>query len=208
MHETTTTTTKDFTGLQQRKMHETAETWDWIEKLKRNCYREKIPPITRRCLQKNFACELSAFNKSAKELLYVLMTGGDCNEAEDGIVRSLNTVSVNCPPRETMLTIETEANGDSWSTNVWCPSLVGSLGSSCWYKIFLSCLGYSSQPSTKYFFPRRTIFHFIIPHSPATWVGSRAGSPACLVLGPCVRLHYFFSSAVYFYIFWFLHHSG
>jgi hypothetical protein len=30
-----------------------------------------------------------------------------------------------------MLTVETEANGDSWSANESGPSLVGSLGSSC-----------------------------------------------------------------------------
>ncbi len=38
-------------------------------------------------------------------------------------------------------------------------------------------LGSSSQPSTKYYFPHRTLFHFISSHRPATWAGSRAGSP-------------------------------
>jgi hypothetical protein len=33
------------------------------------------------------------------------------------------------------------------------------------------------QPSTKYYFSYRTLFHFISPHHPATWAGSRAGSP-------------------------------
>ncbi len=51
-----------------------------------------------------------------------------------------------------LLTVETEANGDSRSTNERCPFLVGSLGSSCRYKRFSSCLGCSSRPSTKYFF--------------------------------------------------------
>jgi hypothetical protein len=35
------------------------------------------------------------------------------------------------------------------------------------YKRFLSCLGCSSQPSKKYYFPRRTLFHCISPHRPA-----------------------------------------
>jgi hypothetical protein len=42
---------------------------------------------------------------------------------------------------------------------------------------FVSCLECSSQPSTKYYFPHRTLFHIISPHRPATWTGSRAGSP-------------------------------
>jgi hypothetical protein len=47
-----------------------------------------------------------------------------------------------------MLT-ETEVNGDSKSTNERGPSLVGSLGLSCRYNRFLSCLGCSSRPRTK-----------------------------------------------------------
>jgi hypothetical protein len=41
-----------------------------------------------------------------------------------------------------------------------------SLGSWCrwWYNRFFSCLGYSIQPITKYYFPHRTLFfHFISP---------------------------------------------
>ncbi len=68
-----------------------------------------------------------------------------------------------------LLTVETEANGDSWSIYERGPSLVGSLGSSCRYNSFLSCLGGSSQPIKKYYFPNRTLFHFIRPHRPATW---------------------------------------
>jgi hypothetical protein len=51
-----------------------------------------------------------------------------------------------------LLSVETEANGDSKITNESGPSLVGSLVSSCRYKRFLSCLDCSSRPSTKYFF--------------------------------------------------------
>jgi hypothetical protein len=51
----------------------------------------------------------------------------------------------------------------------------------------------SSQPSTKYFFPHRTLFHFISPHLPATWAGSRAGSPVFVSLtGPTdLRVNFF-----------------
>jgi hypothetical protein len=50
-----------------------------------------------------------------------------------------------------LLTVETEANGDSKSTNEKGPSLVGSLGSRVpVQEIFISCIGCSSRPSTKY----------------------------------------------------------
>ncbi len=39
-----------------------------------------------------------------------------------------------------LLTVETEVNGDSKSTNEGDPSLVGSLDLSCWYKSFCSAL--------------------------------------------------------------------
>jgi hypothetical protein len=72
--------------------------------------------------------------------------------------------------RRTLLTVtvETEANGDSKSTYARGPSFVGSLGSSCRYKKFLSCLVRSSPPCTKYFFPHRTLFHFFCPHNELT----------------------------------------
>ncbi len=57
-----------------------------------------------------------------------------------------------------LLTVETEVNGDSKSTNERGPSLVGSLCSSCLYKRRLSCLGCSDQPSSEYFFPYHTLF--------------------------------------------------
>jgi hypothetical protein len=58
-----------------------------------------------------------------------------------------------------LLTVETEATGDSRSTYERGPSLIGSLGSSCLYKRFLSCLGCYSRSSTKYIFPHCTLFH-------------------------------------------------
>ncbi len=81
-----------------------------------------------------------------------------------------------------LLTVETEANGDSWSTCEKIPSLVASLGSSRRCYRLLSCLGCSSQPCTKYFVPHRTLFHYIVPiHRPASWAGSRAASPVSYV---------------------------
>ncbi len=76
-----------------------------------------------------------------------------------------------------LLTVETEANEDSKSTNERGPALVASLVLSCRYKRFSFCLGCSRRPSTKYFFPHRTSFQFLCPHRPASWAGSRAGSP-------------------------------
>jgi hypothetical protein len=72
--------------------------------------------------------------------------------------------------------VETEANGDSRSTYERGPSLVGSLGSSCQCKRFLSCLGCSSQPSTKYLFSSlHTISLHLFP-SP-----SKLGRQSCRV---------------------------
>ncbi len=76
------------------------------------------------------------------------------------------------------------------------PSLDGPLGSSCQYSTFLSCLGSSSQPSTNYYFPHRTLFRFISPHRPATWAGSRAGSPVSVSLAPLKLLDVTFPIAV------------
>jgi hypothetical protein len=45
------------------------------------------------------------------------------------------------------------------------------------YKRFLSCLGCSSRPCTKYFSPHHTLFLFICPYRQACWAGSPAGSP-------------------------------
>jgi hypothetical protein len=49
-----------------------------------------------------------------------------------------------------LLTLETEANGDPRSRYERGPSMVSSLRTLCWYKIFLSCLGCSSRPSRIY----------------------------------------------------------
>ncbi len=74
-------------------------------------------------------------------------------------------------PRETrdrwpLLIGATEMNGDSNSTHERSPSLVGSLGLPCWYTRFLFCLGCSSHPRTKYFFPHCTCT-ISIPLSPS-----------------------------------------
>jgi hypothetical protein len=49
-----------------------------------------------------------------------------------------------------LMTVETEANGNSWSTNERVPFLAGSLGLSFRYKRFLSCLGCSFQPNINF----------------------------------------------------------
>jgi len=77
-----------------------------------------------------------------------------------------------------LLTVETEVNGASKSTNERGPSLAGSLGLLCRYKRFVFCLGCSSRPSTKYFFfPNYALFNSFVPIAPASWACRRAGSP-------------------------------
>ncbi len=63
-----------------------------------------------------------------------------------------------------LLTVETEANGDSWSTNDRDPSFwLVRWAHLCRYNRFLSSLGCSSRPSTKYF------LKFIFPYLSATF---------------------------------------
>ncbi len=57
------------------------------------------------------------------------------------------------------MTVQNEAIRDLWSTNEGGPSLFGLLGSLSRYKKFLSCLGCSCQPGTKYFFLSIHYFH-------------------------------------------------
>ncbi len=64
-----------------------------------------------------------------------------------------------------LLTVDSEVNGDSKSTNERGPSLVCS---PCRYMRLLYCLGCSGQPSTKYFFPCHSIFQFMYLHPPET----------------------------------------
>jgi hypothetical protein len=82
-------------------------------------------------------------------------------------------------PRETrdgwpLLTVETYVIWDSMSTNETGPSMVGSSGLSCRYKIFLFCLGCFSWPSTKYFFLAVHYFNSSVP------IAQQAGQPAVL----------------------------
>jgi hypothetical protein len=76
-----------------------------------------------------------------------------------------------------LLIVETEANGDSRSTN----ERGLSLGLSCKYKHLLSCLGYSGRPSTKYFFPSRTLIsvHLSPSHSK---LGRQSCRVACILM--------------------------
>jgi hypothetical protein len=88
-------------------------------------------------------------------------------------------------PREgwPVLTVETEVNGGSKSTNERGPFLVGSLVLSCRYKRFLFCLGCSSHPNTKYFFLTVHYFNAFLP------IAQQAGQAAVLGrLSLCVSL--------------------
>jgi hypothetical protein len=79
-----------------------------------------------------------------------------------------------------LLTVETETNGDSKSTYERGPSLVGSLGSLCRYKRFMSCLGCSGQPSTKCFSsPYISTLHLSPSRSK---LGRRSCQVACLLI--------------------------
>ncbi len=82
-----------------------------------------------------------------------------------------------------LLTVETKVNGDSGSTYERGSALVGSLGLSCRYKRFLSCLGCPIVgPVQNILFPHRTLFQFICPRCPASQAASRNGSPVSYVL--------------------------
>ncbi len=76
-----------------------------------------------------------------------------------------------------MLTVETEVNGDSKSTNERGPSLAGSLRMSCRYKRFLFCLVGSVQ---NMFFPTAHYFNIFVPISQQ---GGQAAVPGRLSLG-------------------------
>ncbi len=47
---------------------------------------------------------------------------------------------------------------------------------------FLFCLCCSSKPSTKYFFPHRTLFQFLCPHLPESWAGTVLGRLSLMCL--------------------------
>ncbi len=64
-----------------------------------------------------------------------------------------------------LLTVETEVNGGFKSTNERGPSLVGSLGLSCRYKIILFCFGCPSRPSTNIFLLTIRYFNAFVPIS-------------------------------------------
>ncbi len=95
-----------------------------------------------------------------------------------------------CLPREIRegLTVETVVNGNSNSTierGVLPWLIVGLVGPV--QEIFV-------QPwllqlaQNKIFFPQCTIFQLICLHGPASWAGSRAGSPVSLYVSLCLPL--------------------
>jgi hypothetical protein len=77
-----------------------------------------------------------------------------------------------------LLTVETEVNGDSKSTNERGPSLVGSLALSCQYN--RSALAALVGPVRNIFFLTAHYFNSFVPHQPASWAGRRTGSPVSL----------------------------
>jgi hypothetical protein len=89
------------------------------------------------------------------------------------------------------MTVETETYGNSKSTNERGPSLVGSLGLSFRYKRFLSCVGCSSRPCTKYFFITIHYFTSFVP------IAQQAGQAALLghqSLNMCLCSEHYLSS--------------
>jgi hypothetical protein len=50
---------------------------------------------------------------------------------------------------------------------------------------FCSALAAIAGPDPNIFFPRRTLFQFLCPNRPASWAGSRVGSPVSY----CLSLH-------------------
>ncbi len=65
------------------------------------------------------------------------------------------------------MTVETELNGDSKSTNERGPSLVGSWACRASTGDFCPSLASLVGTVQNIFFPRRTLFKFICPHFPA-----------------------------------------
>ncbi len=73
-----------------------------------------------------------------------------------------------------------EANGDSRSTNERGPSLVGLFGLSCRHKRFLAA---PVRPVKNIFFSSPyTLFQFICPHCPASYLGRQSCWVACLLV--------------------------
>jgi hypothetical protein len=83
-------------------------------------------------------------------------------------------------PREgwSLLTVETEVNGDSKSTNERGPSLVSSLGMSCRYNSFCFCSALVALVCPEQnIFLLHTLFQFLCANRPASRADSGAGSP-------------------------------
>ncbi len=75
-----------------------------------------------------------------------------------------------------LVTVETEGNGDSKSTNEWDPSLVGSMGLPCCTRDCCPALATLVGPSTKYFF-------FLIAHYFTSFVPFAQQAVQAVVLG-------------------------
>ncbi len=76
-----------------------------------------------------------------------------------------------------LLTIETEVNGDSKSTNERGPYVVGFWACRASTRDFYSALSVLVIRELNIFFITVHYFKFLCPHRPASWAGSHAGSP-------------------------------
>jgi hypothetical protein len=68
------------------------------------------------------------------------------------------------------------------------------------YKRFLFCLSCSSRPSTKYFFPHRTLFQFLWSPSPSKLGSGQEAVPGCLSLmwvSGCAYVHGVYTNKIY-----------
>jgi hypothetical protein len=84
------------------------------------------------------------------------------------------------------------APADCWNRDKWGlteykwsgPSVVGSLGSSCRNRRFLSCLGCSGQPQFKIIFSSQHTFSLYVSPSASKLGRRRAGSPVSEYVSP------------------------
>ncbi len=85
-----------------------------------------------------------------------------------------------------LLTVKTEVNWNSKSTNEGGPALVGLLGLCCRYKRFLFCLGCSSQPIIKDIF--FLTIHYFNSYVPIAQQAGQAAVLGRLSLSMCLQV--------------------
>ncbi len=80
-----------------------------------------------------------------------------------------------------MLTVETETNGVSKSTNERGPSWLARWAPCAGTRDFCLALTALVRSVKNSIFPHRTYILVLCPHRPASWAGSRDGSPVFYV---------------------------